>query len=746
MDQRRLINSNRMMNPVGLMPPDSASLTAREVFGILRRHLILIFILTVFGFIAGVGIWKVLQIYYPKYTATTYLKVLSPTPSDPWIIGGTQLQKDILYAHRTSIANLITQQSSFEYLLNDTTIRQTDWFLQNDKNTLKLVRSLKNSFIAFPQRDSDFVQLSMTCGKPDEAAFIVNKMADLFLRKQTGVEQDEVRESLSRFNEQRSSVQRELDKAEQGLVDIRDKSGILDLEIPQNSNFRHTITEILEDLELEQIKLDNDLRQLYAGIENLQKLADGPINEQIDNMIEQDPIMLSLNKLLTEQEAQLSGLMTRFGENHRDVIHVREILTQTLKQRDERKEYIANQTRIANLENAKQGFYVLQQRYDNLSNLRAQAQEKKTTLDNARNDYDKQKQILDERLDMLKKLDEQIEKVTSLLNDPEIPKIQLVGNAPPPLEMIFSRQWYMWLPTMTMLGFLFGIALTFMGELSRDEITTPSEISKFLRIPLLSVIPDSSEEKLARGIDLRQIVRQAPYSMLSESYRRLRANLMLTGPVESLKTILVTSGMAGEGKTSTAVNLALTFVASGKKVLIIDTNFRNPKLQQIFPKVEGINFEKPESQHFSYGLSSVLMNQCKPENAIRSSGIEGLSVIDCGPMPSNPSDLLGSMKMEELLKELRKNYDHIIIDSAPALLVSDATVLSNLADAALLVFCSDDTNTGAAQRTINEIRGAASCLVGCVLFAARARTGGYFKQQYKSFRKYQKKQRAAYGA
>ena len=745
MAERRLVPSNRMAYPVGMMSPDSASLTAREVFGIIRRHLFLIFILTVTGSVAGFGIWKGLQKYYPKYTATTYLKVLSPTPSDPWVIGGAQLQKDILYAHRRSIASLITQQSSLEYLLTDNRIRQTNWYLKKDGNNIKLVRSLKDSFNAFAQRDSDFVELSMSCGKADEAAFIVNKMVELFMARQTGVEKEEVTQKLTQFNEQRASIQKELDKANQGLTDIRDKYGILDLEMPENRNFRHTITEILENLELEQIKLDNDLQQLKAGIKNLQDLADGPINEQIENMIEQDPIMLSLNKQLTEQQAQLSGLLTRFGENHRDVIHMKEIISQTLKQRDSRREEIANQTRLANLENAKQGLYVLQQRYDNLSNLRAQAQQKKTALDSARIEYDKQLKIRDERLDMLKKIDEQIEKITSMLNDPEIPKIQPVGPAPVPLEMIFSRQWYMWLPTMTMLGFLIGIALTFMGELTREEITTPTEISRFLKIPLLSVIPDASEERLSRGVDLRQVVRQAPYSLLSESYRRLRANLMLSGPIESLKTILVTSGMAGEGKTSTAVNLAMTFVAAGKKVLLIDTNFRNPNLQTIFPRVESISLENTAAKNFSYGLSSVLMNQCKAENAIRQSGIEGLSIIDCGPLPANPSDLLGSMKMEELIKELRKSYDHIVIDSGPTLLVSDSTVLATLADATLLVFCSDDTNTGAAQRTIREIKGATSSIVGCVLFAARARTGGYFKKQYKSYRKYQKKQRLAFG-
>jgi capsular exopolysaccharide synthesis family protein len=744
MVEKRPKTSNRIPVPAGLISPDSASLSAREVFGILRRHLFMIFILAIAGFAAGYGIWKVLQKYDPKYTATTYIKVLSPTPSDPWVIGGTQPQKDILYAHRRSIANLIMQQSTLQDLLKSDTIRKTKWYLEKE-NDIKLVRSLKGSLVAFPQRDSDFVELSMTAGNAEESAVIVNKMVDLFLSTQTAVEQNKITEKLKPLNKQRDSIQKDLDSANEGLAKIRNNAGILDIDMPETTNFRHTITEILQELDIQQMNLDMALQQLNADITNLQRLADGPISDQIKAMIEQDPILISLAQQLTQQQAQLYGLRTKFGENHRDVVHMRELITQTTKQRDLRRSEIADQTRQANLANAKDSLYQLQERYDKLTELRAEAQKKKTDLDTARIEYDKQIKIRDERLDMLKKIDEQIEKVTSLLNDPEIPKIQAVVSAPTPLEMIFSRQWFMWLPTGLMLGLLLGIAIAFMVELSNEQITTPAEISRFLRIPLLAVIPDASEEKLERGVELRQIVRHAPYSMISESYRRLRANLMLSGPVESMKTILVSSGMAGEGKTSTAVNLALTLVATGKKVLLIDANFRNPNLQVLFPKVGGNNLESLEAHHFNYGLSSILMSQCKAENAIRSGGIEGLSIIDSGPLPANPSDLLGSMRMEELLKELRTDFDHIIIDSAPALLVSDSTVLAGLADATLLVFCADDTNTGAAQRTIREMKGAASGIVGCVLFAARARTGGYFRQQYKSYRKYQKKQKAAFG-
>ncbi len=738
-------NFKRNSIPAGLRSDDSASLTAREVMGILRRHLFLMFILTVLGFAAGLGIWKVLQKYYPEYNATTYIKVLSPTPSDPWVIGGPLPQKDILYAHRRSIANLIMQQSNLEYLLSNDTIRQTRWYQQKEGNQIKLVRSLQSSLVAFPQRDSDFIELSMSASDAKESAVILNKMVDLFLARQNASEKGEVTAKLTQLNEQRKSIQKDLDEANRGLAKIRDDSGILDIETPENRNYRDAISEILQQLEVEENKLDMDLEQLKADIKNRQKLAEGPITDQIEAVIEQDPIMTSLNRQLSDQQTQLTGLRTSFGENHRIVMNMREMINQTIKQRDQRKLEIANQTRQASLENAKDALYVLQERFDKLSKLKEEAQQKKTALDTARIEYNKQLTVRDEKLNILQKIDEQIEKVKSLLDDPDIPKIQTVGPAPAPLEMIFSRQWYMWLPTGTMLGLLLGIAIAFMGELTSEQITTPSEISKFLKIPLLAVIPDASEERLSRGIELRQIVRQAPYSMISESYRRLRANLMLSSQAESLKTILVSSGMAGEGKTSTAVNLATTFVASGKKVLLIDANFRNPNLQTLFPKVQGNSLEPLETDHFNYGLSSILMRQCKLENAVRSSGIEALDILTCGPLPANPADLLGSDRMESLLKELKKNYDHIIIDGAPVLLVSDSTVLAGLVDAVLLVFCADDTNSGAAQRTIREMKGVRSRIVGCILFAARSRTGGYFRQQYKSYRKYQKKQRLAYG-
>jgi len=355
--------------------------------------------------------------------------------------------------------------------------------------------------------------------------------------------------------------------------------------------------------------------------------------------------------------------------------------------------------------------------------------------------YDKGVKIRDERSEMLDTLKEQIEKLKTLHDDPETPKVLSVGKAPPPLEMVFSRQWWLWFPSGTLFGLLLGVGLAFLLELANDLVRTPSDVARHLRIPLLGVIPDASEDSQVRRIELCHAVRLAPYSVISEAYRQCRTNLMMSDDQDSLKTLLISSGKAGEGKTSVAVNLATTFVTAEKKVLLIDANFRQPHLHALFPKLE----TKPSVKNFNFGLSSLLTRQCTPAKAIRSSGIEGLDVIDCGPLPANPAELLGSLRMAELLKDQSRKYDHVIIDGPPVLLVSDAKVLAGLVDATVLVFNATMTSRGAAQRAIRELREVNARIIGGVLFAAKAIRGGYFQEQFRSYRRYQKKAQVAAG-
>ncbi len=741
MPEDRPVAANRMVRPAGPQHQASASLTPKEVFGIVRRHILLISFLTLLGLAAGGGAWKLLQKYLPRYTARTYIQVLPPVEKDPLTITTIQLQKDILYEHRQSIANLIKQQRTLEYLLDQDAVRETNWFQKWGEDRRRALKSLQKDFRAYAHRDSAFVEISMSCGAAKEARDIVNEMLKLFLAQQGATEQREISNRLQQFEAQRVRVQGELDAANKGLDDIRAAYDLTDLEKPAGRYFQPTITLRLNNLELQKNELDLAIRQLRADIGNLQELATGPITEQIEYAIEKDPVMITLAEQLAFLEAQLSGRLTKFGENHRDVRQTRELLEETRKKREERKKEIAEQTRRAQLENARDGLIVLQERFEQLEKLRQEAEDKKKQLDIAQIQYEKGMKIRDERLTMLDSIKEQIEKMKTLHDDPETPKVLAVGEAPIPLEMVFSRQWWLWLPSGTILGLLLGIGLAFLAELANDLVRTPSDVARFLRIPLLGVIPDASEDSQVRGIELCHTVRKAPYSVTSEAYRQCRTNLKLSGSPESLKTLLLASGMAGDGTTSVAVNLATSFVAADKKVLLIDANFRQPNLHTLFPKMQTLN----ASERFDFGLSSILTHQCAAKEAIRSSGVESLDIIDCGPIPARPAELLGTLRMEELLREQRGNYDCVIVDGPPVLLVSDTKVLAGLVDSTILVFNAAATSRGAAQRTIREMKEVNANIAGCVLFAARVIKGGYFHEQFKSYRRYQKKAQLAAG-
>jgi capsular exopolysaccharide synthesis family protein len=305
--------------------------------------------------------------------------------------------------------------------------------------------------------------------------------------------------------------------------------------------------------------------------------------------------------------------------------------------------------------------------------------------------------------------------------------------------MVISRNLMLWGPGGTMLGMMFGAALAFLVEMLNDLVRTPSDIRRFLRVPLLGIIPDADEDRAVDDVDLCHVVDEAPYSLIGECYRRCRTNLDLSIE-EEFKTLLVASGQPGDGKTSVACNLAEAFVAKCEKVLLIDANLRQPSLHVAFPQ------DASRSDEPRLGLTSILMGECQYPDAIRPSGLAGLDIIYAGPAVANPAELLASLPMKDLIESVAKDYDRIIIDTPPVLLVSDVKLLARLANATILVFNAAATKRGAAERAIFELQDVGAKIVGCVLFGAEAMKGGYFRQQFKAYRKYMKGQPAGSSA
>ncbi len=745
-EQKQLqIPQVRTATPNGHVSSSLNALTPKDIVGILRRHIFMMVSLTILGLLIGGISWYLLRKYAPKYTAATYVRVTSPTAKDPTIIGGSESSKEIQYGYRVSMASLMTGQGNLRDLVNVDTIKRTKWFKSfADPNNIDecikaAVEDLAQNFHANPLRDGDFIVVSMTCGSPEESALIVNEMIDLFVNTQGASTKADIQNKLKGLSDEEAKIQQDLLAAENVIDDIRKQTKFTDL---KEHGFQQEVEIKLSSLQLEQNQRIQEKNRVETNVKILQQQVDSPIDAQIENAVETDPTMIMLTQQLATQETTLAGLLTRFGETHREVRRMQEMINETKAKREARQTDIANQTRQANLKNTQDALIVQQQNLEDLQKLIDDAAAKKQDLDLARAAYERQAAIRDAIKSRLDDLRNDITKWRIMLDDPDTPKVHRVTRAPEPLKMS-SPLWYTYFPGGTFLGLMLGVGLAFLVELLNDKVRTPRDVIRFLQIPLLGIIPDADEDdSLTNNADLCRIVLQSPYSIISESYRRLKSNLKLSVSSENSKVLLVSSGNAGEGKTAVAVNLACALIGEGKKILIIDANFWRPKLHKVFPNSNGQQEQNGQYEQSEFGLSTLLTGLGGYQEAIRSTGIDGFDVIDSGLLPSDPTELLSGVRMEQLISRQRENYDYIIIDGPPALLVSAVKPLARHVDGTLLVFNADSTHRGAAMRTIREFREVNATLFGCVLFAVKAMKGGYFDEQFKSYQKYRELQLA----
>jgi capsular exopolysaccharide synthesis family protein len=206
-----------------------------------------------------------------------------------------------------------------------------------------------------------------------------------------------------------------------------------------------------------------------------------------------------------------------------------------------------------------------------------------------------------------------------------------------------------------------------------------------------------------------------PKSPESEAYRMLRTNLGYTGVDKKHQVILLTSAKMQEGKSTTVANLAITMAQTGNKVVILDCDLRRPKVHKVFAIDNTV------------GLSALLTKNIEVSKALyKSDKITNLSIITAGQIPPMPSELLDSKKMAALVLKLREEYDYIIIDSPPVLSVSDATILSRISDAVILVVAANETHVDAvvtAKRSLDKVN---ANVIGTVLTKAKTGKRGYY--------------------
>jgi succinoglycan biosynthesis transport protein ExoP len=314
-----------------------------------------------------------------------------------------------------------------------------------------------------------------------------------------------------------------------------------------------------------------------------------------------------------------------------------------------------------------------------------------------------------------------------------------------------------------LMGLLFGIGCAVLLEFLDRTVKSPEEVERKLGLPTLAVIYDIAESGKSYGYasygyggeadaertrgpgkaaswrdrkkkaaaagngllapsQIELVPHERPRTLVSESYRSLRTALQLSSARE-LKVVAVTSAMAGEGKTATASNLAVVLAQLGRQVLIVDCDLRKPRLHQVF-RVSN-----------RFGLVNQLTATAEPEAVFLPTEVPNLWVTPSGPIPPNPSELLASDRMREWLRAVRGRFDFVVLDTPPALAVTDATIVGLLADGVVLTLRSGKLTREEARLCRDRLRLSGIKILGAVLNRYRSHQTGLGKR-YKYYESY----------
>jgi non-specific protein-tyrosine kinase len=269
------------------------------------------------------------------------------------------------------------------------------------------------------------------------------------------------------------------------------------------------------------------------------------------------------------------------------------------------------------------------------------------------------------------------------------------------------------------IGALLAVGAILLLEYLDDTIKTTDELATLTGLTFLGIIPRIPESKASSD---RLVTLNEPRSNFSECFRVLRTNLQFSSYDRPLRTIVVTSPQPTEGKSTTAANLAVVLAQAGLRVVLVDTDLRRPVLHKIF--------DLPND----WGLTGALFGEyLGTKNVLFPTQVDNLSVIPSGPLPPNPSEILGSQRMESFIEDLKQRTDVIIFDSPPLLTVTDSTVLATKAEGVVLVVDSGTTRRDALQKAVDTLRKVGAHILGTVLNRVNTRSGGYYYYYYSHY-------------
>jgi polysaccharide biosynthesis transport protein len=698
-------------------------MTPADMWRVIRANLWLVILLGIAGAGAGYGIYYYLAGHYPRYTANGYLQIQPPPNLDPINTrGGEESESNlgILTEQRTQ-ATLLTQESIFSLLLKSTDpdIRATAWFRQYGSDPRKAKEYLRENLSASPILESRLMRVSFTYSVPADCKTILDQVVKIHLDQQGQV--------ASRLFDVRINVlddiRKTLDSQRQTLeAQIRNMRGQLIQQGLGAGGLFSTKERELDGLTAAKLRLENEASEATNQLDRVSGLIErGEQLPEVERAIEGDYSISQMVQNYSNLKISRDLLEKRLGREHPDVkdLYYRIELTERELngRRDELRVRYRNQVvetlkgqktqATSNLKTTSERAEALR---NDLSELGKSAQELKDREESLRNIQD-QKTLVETRIRDIKSGNSSPKRIDwASGGQPERPDVPSFPNFTASLSIgIF-------------IGIALALAIAFLREFFDDTVRSPRDVTRTEHVNVLGIIADESDDPQLSGAALA--IFDAPQSLTAEQFRQVRTRLQHVAPFDSTRSIMISGPSPLDGKTTVAANLAASLALNGRKVLLVDANFRRPEIHRVF------NIDN------NRGFSDVL-NGAPLADATVASRIPNLSILPSGPKPLNATELFESQLLSDFLTKTAAEFDHVIFDSAPLLVVSEATAMAAKVDGVITVVRAHMDSRGKLQRMREELRKVRAENLGVVLNAVRARGGGYYGRNIKTYYDYQ---------
>jgi capsular exopolysaccharide synthesis family protein len=592
-------------------------------------------------------------------------------------------------------------------------------------------------------KDTRLIEVSFLHSNPELAAFVVNGIVDTFSRANQEKRSGTSRKTNDFLDERIANLQSEIKSNEMKLVDLKRSAGII------NTDGEQTIViDRLSGLNKQLLEAENQRKNAeaqYISVSNSPDRIKALSEEQSARYIteRENDIRTLVNetqKKIADLKATKAKLLQEYQESAYEVQEVNtqiasledSIAKAVQKNKEDLEEYRTRTTKVL---------------LDNLRTRYVQAKQQEDKIRAAFDEQYNQAQGQSQSAVNIKLLEQDIETKKGFLenlskqqrendviavgtdNNISVAEIAIPPDVPVSPRRVTTVMAALFLST------LFGMGLALFLEYLDDTIRTTEEIENYLQLPALAAIPtiDSMPKRkllLVSGNDenvdnstSELLIHTDSRSSMAEAYRQLRTSILLSTAGHAPKSLLITSSLPAEGKTTTATNTAISLAQTGAKVLIIDADMRRPRLHSIF------NISN------AHGLSTILSSDSNEQemlDVIQYDEASKLHLLPSGPVPPNPAELIGSEQMANFLKTMQGNFTHVVVDSPPIASFTDGVLIASMVDGVILVVHAGKSSRQVIRRSRQLLQDIGAKIFGVVLnnVNLRSQDNYYYYQSY----------------